>query len=473
MPNDYSSEGKLSLFPYDPRYRPISPPTAGIFDAPTTQICLNVEWVGHIEGVLDRLLWRDAWQGDFSTQEWAIAQIRKLLIQFIQRNPCGDDEMPYLLRQNPTNKCQLQQSVDGGVTWSLAFDYSLCIPRSNAVQNYTVYNQIQQTIHNYNQTWNSNPTVNNYAPNMVYDESSDDINRDIIICYAIGVFYDMVVKGYVELVASNNDEVAAVGGTLAGAAVSTFGTPFAGALVGVIVGGLVKLMATVGAGIQQSTLEAGRDEVICCMYTGLRGETPTETRFQQSVDSCDLEGDAEIARSILQPLLQGHDVYLAFLRFANEGFQFAESGLLPDCPCVVECYTWNFDIGESGWTLLYGEYGPGPLERNTFNGAVEGSETFMRIQYDFASPVNINSIELHTIHADMYVTVETDAGYIVNEEYRPALGGAEDTFTYTTPAEGVEWLKIIFRRDVPDSDMHLFDVKINYVGDEPTGGEEC
>lgn len=46
-----------------------------------------------------------------------------------------------MLRQNPDNSCQLQQSLDGGETWTLAFDYSLCIPPSQqtlidiAVQN--------------------------------------------------------------------------------------------------------------------------------------------------------------------------------------------------------------------------------------------------------------------------------------------------------------------------------------------------
>lgn len=33
-----------------------------------------------------------------------------------------------MLRQNPENPCQLQQSLDGGESWTLAFDYSLCVP---------------------------------------------------------------------------------------------------------------------------------------------------------------------------------------------------------------------------------------------------------------------------------------------------------------------------------------------------------
>lgn len=41
--------------------------------------------------------------------------------------PClGEDEV-YELRQSPENPCQLEQSLDGGLTWTLAFDYRLCL----------------------------------------------------------------------------------------------------------------------------------------------------------------------------------------------------------------------------------------------------------------------------------------------------------------------------------------------------------
>lgn len=35
-----------------------------------------------------------------------------------------------ILQQNPVNPCQLMQSVDSGLTWTLAFDYGLCLPTS-------------------------------------------------------------------------------------------------------------------------------------------------------------------------------------------------------------------------------------------------------------------------------------------------------------------------------------------------------
>ena len=52
----------------------------------------------------------------------------------------------FKLRQNPTNKCLLEQSNDGGVTWLDAFDYSICkqptkIYRYTTVSHTTVYQE--------------------------------------------------------------------------------------------------------------------------------------------------------------------------------------------------------------------------------------------------------------------------------------------------------------------------------------------
>jgi len=38
----------------------------------------------------------------------------------------SEDCLMFLLRQSPTDPCQMEQSTDGGETWTLAFDYALC-----------------------------------------------------------------------------------------------------------------------------------------------------------------------------------------------------------------------------------------------------------------------------------------------------------------------------------------------------------
>ena len=86
----HSDFENLGIFPFDPRFRPIAPPTTNIDDAPTIGICINTKWVGHIVGVLERLLWPDAWAGDDDTKQRAVAQITALLVQLGRRSPCGE-----------------------------------------------------------------------------------------------------------------------------------------------------------------------------------------------------------------------------------------------------------------------------------------------------------------------------------------------------------------------------------------------
>ena len=77
---------------YDVRYGAVVPPTAGIFDAPTVQLCMNVEWVAFVDGVLGKLMRRGVWLGTPETPAWAVGEVQKLLIQLLQRNPCGEGE---------------------------------------------------------------------------------------------------------------------------------------------------------------------------------------------------------------------------------------------------------------------------------------------------------------------------------------------------------------------------------------------
>lgn len=81
------------LSPYDPRYGAVVPPTAGVFDAPTVQLCMNVEWAAFVDGVLGKLLRRGVWLGDEATQAFAVGEVQKLLISLMQRNPCGEENM--------------------------------------------------------------------------------------------------------------------------------------------------------------------------------------------------------------------------------------------------------------------------------------------------------------------------------------------------------------------------------------------
>lgn len=67
-----------------------------------------------------------AWKENGDNNAKAVADRWKQSIELTHEKWAEGECMSFLLRQNPTNPCQLQQSVDGGTTWTLAFDYTLC-----------------------------------------------------------------------------------------------------------------------------------------------------------------------------------------------------------------------------------------------------------------------------------------------------------------------------------------------------------
>lgn len=69
-----------------------------------------------------------AWQRDADHNAKDVAEIWRTGIEQSRQEyeEFGDcDVLDF--RQNPSNKCQLQYSKDGGTTWLLMFDYSLCV----------------------------------------------------------------------------------------------------------------------------------------------------------------------------------------------------------------------------------------------------------------------------------------------------------------------------------------------------------
>jgi hypothetical protein len=115
------------LRPYDPRKDPLLPPTGNITDEPTYCLKVNVFWWSHIESVLNRLMENDAWEGTLEEKEAAVQQIQALLKQTADiNNNCGEGDM-FELRKNPSDPCILQQSLDGGTTWTDVIDIGACI----------------------------------------------------------------------------------------------------------------------------------------------------------------------------------------------------------------------------------------------------------------------------------------------------------------------------------------------------------
>lgn len=77
-------------------------------------------------GLLDSLRWSSSFDKDPTKTGAAI--VSRTWETALDTEPIELEGNALMLRQNPANNCQLQQSIDGGETWTLAFDYSLCKP---------------------------------------------------------------------------------------------------------------------------------------------------------------------------------------------------------------------------------------------------------------------------------------------------------------------------------------------------------
>lgn len=92
--------------------------------------CLTLAQITWILSMLDYAGWETRWNSSLGTpiDRAKIISFQSDLARRLMdlTEDCQEDTM-FLLRQNPENPCQLEQSIDGGVVWTLAFDYSLCL----------------------------------------------------------------------------------------------------------------------------------------------------------------------------------------------------------------------------------------------------------------------------------------------------------------------------------------------------------
>jgi hypothetical protein len=103
LPNDLSPEGVVCVSfpcPDDPQY------------------------IAMIIGLVDVLKWSATYQRDATGNGAALVSRvwdKALATQPVEVGECGG-EVSYLLRDDPNDPCKVEQSTDGGVTWTHAFD---------------------------------------------------------------------------------------------------------------------------------------------------------------------------------------------------------------------------------------------------------------------------------------------------------------------------------------------------------------
>lgn len=267
---------------------------------------------------------------------------------------CGIEDDMYLLRQSASDPCVLEQSTDGGESWTLAFDYGLCLAQLGA--NEPSVTEINNYVTN---------VTNQYANNLAtYDDDLDNIwtnrdpsdTQDAAMCIAIEMLVDMIAEMHIEAISKKDAGVAGLVGALSSIFAGVVGVQLAAKvlpLVGFIYSPWVAMglaMASVGLRVAEQLVSTdksiyedleARKELACCMYNNFKGAETTmlPNVFSVLAQFCgdDPDSNAYLLADAVHDTLQegGINLYLQFFQFLN-AIQDAIAALdidASDLPC--------------------------------------------------------------------------------------------------------------------------------------------
>jgi len=115
---------------FTPWIAPVPAPSVSTHDEePARCIRISEALIPYLLGMLELARYEHTFSGSEEDKMRAMIVFQDLATAFALEDVCEECEDcdMYLLRQNADNPCQLEQSTDGGVNWSLAFDFRRCL----------------------------------------------------------------------------------------------------------------------------------------------------------------------------------------------------------------------------------------------------------------------------------------------------------------------------------------------------------
>lgn len=342
------------------REHPRVAPAVGIYDAPVRCFKANTEWAAHICGAVASLLNWTAWEGAEDDTDPAVQAI----YEFLKGTDCG----MYQLRQSPTNNCILEQSVDGGVTWTTAFNFNLCISPYSAqtkVESMQIGNNYYSWVGDTINTWNNN--IINIAPDGVMDGTAEDDIRNQAMCYAVNLLVTSLgqqVRGQVENGGTDwkdyvrwfADGVITGGEFFLGTHFlwATTVAPEVLAACGIAIGAAQFVKTQLPEGTEpdfESLLEPDvQSKLICCAMSVLEDNTPSVALFATIFDSCEIPALDDDTMQLLQYLVDQEEIYVSFLAMIQRAFDAIQGGQSFTCPtCDPWCHTDDFLVADGGF----------------------------------------------------------------------------------------------------------------------------
>lgn len=178
------------------------------------------------------------------------------------------------------------------------------------------------------------------APDLVYDNTEQDLKRDILVCFMCRAFVDFICDAEIQRRRENLADAFWAVNIINQVAILSL--PILAPIspwiaLAAAVGNAILLLAQPLSELAEEILldQTARENVACCMYSALAGATPSYTRFATSLDGCGFSPiqNSEFIRNAIQPLVEDVDVYLTFLGTAQDIAPYVDQGLLDACPC--------------------------------------------------------------------------------------------------------------------------------------------
>lgn len=346
------------------RYAPfvpnIPPPEQDYDECPKQGICVNETWIPLIMGALQTLTWADLYAADPDRAVDVARQATNLIIEIGHGMIDCECDMSYLLRQNPNNPCQLEQSTDNGLTWTLAFDYGLCllVEGSGGSREFDIEVSASNTYIN-NQINIASGNYLNVYPDLEYDNTPDDDLRNSASCFAFNMLVAQIAAMEEKRLSGGYDwkDYAKWGATgvkwgagivMALAQIGTITVPPAG-LVAATVAGVAAAAAEeflenydrdpdIGGLLDDNT----QRELICCAVQSLTGSIVDLPTFSTIFDGCENPTIDDDSLAFMQAMVASEKIYMLYLDIADRAFDALQEGQTFDCPCDDWEYIFEF-----------------------------------------------------------------------------------------------------------------------------------
>jgi hypothetical protein len=381
---------------------PAQPPAHDPDENPSRCYRINTDYIPFLIALCGYYAWPDAFTGDEAAQILASERFRELQVLLMQGNiDCLGESTMYLLRQSPYDSCVLEQSIDGGTSWTTAFDYRLCFAQRRQFSD----PETQDIIINNNIDLGTLLTQYQGVPTNIFadgtfDQGPDDAIRNAAMCYALNLLIIDLSKMVADRLDNGTDWVDIIHFVATGA------TYVGGLILGIFGSTListkpewffvVSLVTAASKWAADFTDAENREPdlaplldsdlqqaLICCAMGVLEGNTPTTAIFASMFQTCsipDLNPDIE---SLLNYLTESEDVYLSFLQMCQSSFDAVKDGQTFNCGCGEDLVGWDFDnsipldnrfVHGQGSTIVLG-YDAGCGAFVELSGWIQGNET--------------------------------------------------------------------------------------------------